>query len=270
MSVAASAGGTPALAWPEKIPWLGLLAVLLGTFVSTLTGRLSTFGLNDIRGAMHAGYDEGAWITTAQTTAQMLVMPVSIWLGAVHGARRALIGAALAYAAISFLEPFSPNLPTLLAFQFAGGLASGFFIPLTLSFILRAMHPRYWAYGIALYALNLELSLNISASLEGWYIDNLSWRWIYWQTVLLALGMAACLKFGTPVDPTAPVVRPKPDWFGLATGGLGLALIYAALDQGNRLDWLNSGLVWGLLASGGVLFVTFLAHERLSRSHGLA
>src|ERR1700749_2837283 len=92
---------------PSPIPWFGLAAVLLGTFISTLNGRLSTFGLNDIRGAMHAGFDEGAWITTAQTTAQMLVLPLALWLGSLYGARRVLIGAALAFAVISVIEPFS-------------------------------------------------------------------------------------------------------------------------------------------------------------------
>jgi DHA2 family multidrug resistance protein len=247
----------------QPIPWFGLAAVLLGTFISTLNGRLSTFGLGDIRGGVHAGFDDGAWITTAQTVAQMLVLPVAIWLGAVFGARRVLIEAALAYAVISFLEPFSPNLAMLLGLQFMGGLASGFFIPLTLSFILRGVPPRFWAYGIALYALNLELSLNISASLEGWYVDNLSWRWIFWQNVPLALGMFACFKWGSKPEPPNPA-PPMPDRFGLVTSGVGLALIYAALDQGNRLDWLNSGLIWGLLAAGVILVAAFLAHERRS------
>ena len=58
---------------PTSIPWLGLLAVLMGAFIATLTGRLSTYGLADIRGAVSAGFDEGAWITTAQTAAQMLI-----------------------------------------------------------------------------------------------------------------------------------------------------------------------------------------------------
>lgn len=247
---------------PQPVPWFGLVAVLLGTFISTLNGRLSTFGLADIRGAVHAGFDEGAWITTAQTTAQMLVLPFAIWLGGVFGARRVLIGAALAFAAISLIEPLAPDLKTLLALQFAGGLASGFFIPLTLSFILRAIPPRYWAYGIALYALNLELSLNISASLEGWYIDHLSWQFIFWQNVPLALGMAACFRFGSRPDPK-PAAIPKSDRFGLATSGVGLALIYAALDQGNRLDWLNSGVICGLFAAGGLLVAVFLVNERL-------
>ncbi len=245
---------------PQAIPWLGLTAVLLGTFISTLNGRLSTFGLADIRGAVHAGFDDGAWITTAQTVAQMFIAPIAIWIGGVYGPRRVLLDSAAAFAVISFLIPFSTNLPMLLALQFAGGLASGCFIPLTLSFLLRNLPPKYWAYGVAMYALNLELSLNISASLEGFYVERLSWIWIFWQNVPLALGMVFCLHYGVPRDPANPN-PPRADLFGFVAGGLGLALIYAALDQGNRLDWLNSGTIWGLLVAGAVLLAGFFLHE---------
>jgi MFS transporter, DHA2 family, multidrug resistance protein len=243
---------------PTSIPWLGLLAVLLGTFISTLNGRLSSFGLADIRGAVGAGFDEGAWITTAQTSAQMAVTVIAVWMGAALGPRRVLMGASIAFATVSLIAPYSPNLPTLLTMQFLGGLASGFFIPLTLSFILLNTPPRYWAFGVAIYALNLELSLNISASLEGWYVDHHSWRWIYWQNVPLALAMSLCLHRG--IASKSITVRPPTDLFGLVTGGAGLALIYAALDQGNRLDWTSSGLVWGLLGAGSLLLVALLVH----------
>ncbi len=245
---------------PTAIPWMGLLAVLLGTFISTLNTRLSSFGLADIRGAVHAGFDEGAWITTALTVGQMLIAPVAIWAGGAFGARRVLIGAAASLAIISSIEPFATNLHTLLTLQFAGGLATGFFVPLTLSFVLRNTPPKAWAYGIAIYALNLEISLNVSASLEGWYLEHLSWAWIFWQNVPLAVGMVLCLRFGVRPDTVNPS-RPPADIFGLASGGIGLALIYAALDQGNRLDWGNSGLVWGLMLAGTLLLVAFLIHE---------
>jgi MFS transporter, DHA2 family, multidrug resistance protein len=258
----ASAADGPG-AWPApptRTPWLGLLAVLLGAFISTLTGRLSTFGLADIRGALHVGFDEGAWITTAQTVAQMLIAPAAVWMGRAYGPRRVLTVAACAFAVNSTLLPLSPNLPTFLILQFCGGLASGCFVPLTLGFILMNVPQRVWAWGIAIYALSLELSLNISASLEGWYVDHLSWRFIFWQNVPLALGMAACLHFGAP--PEAPNPYPPPvDRYGLVTAGVALSLIYAALDQGNRLDWLNSGLIWALLLPGGVLLAAFFVHE---------
>lgn len=260
MSGVAAAPDAPAAPAAElPVPWLGLAAVLLGTFISTLTGRLSTFGLTDIRGAIHAGFDEGAWITTAFTVAQMLVTPVAVWVGSMYGPRRILIAAALLFATTSLLTPFAENLPALLTLQVFGGLGSGCFIPLTLSFILRNMPPRLWAYGVVLYALNLELSLNISASLEGFYVDNFSWHWIFWQNVPLALGMAACLHWG--VKPLPPPPRINRDIYGLASCGIGLALIYAALDQGNRLDWTNSGLIWGLLLAGLILLISFVIHD---------
>src|ERR1700691_5851825 len=141
---------------PTSIRWLGLIAVLMGTFISTLSGRLSTIGLADIRGAVGAGFDEGAWITTAQTAAQMLITLAAVWMGAAYGPRRVLIGASIAFDVISLLTPFS-------AMQFLGGLAEGCFIPLTLSFILPNMPMKLRAFGIAVVALNLELPLNISA-----------------------------------------------------------------------------------------------------------
>ena len=244
---------------PPPIPWLGLFGVLLGTFISTLTGRLSVFGLNDVRGAVHAGFDEGAWITTTFTVAQMLITPVAVWIGSIFGPRQILIVAALCFAAAQLVTPFAQNLQILLALQFISGLSSGCFIPLTLSFILRNMPLNYWAYGIALYALNLELSLNISASLEGWYIDNLSWHWIFWQNVPLGLGMAACLFWGAKrLPPPAGIHR---DIYGLLSCGVGFALIYAALDQGNRVDWTSSGLFWGLTLGGVLLLLCFVIHD---------
>lgn len=231
---------------------LGLVAVILGAFISTLTGRLSSFGLADIRGAIHAGYDEGAWITTSMTTAQMLVTPLTIWAGTVYGPRRVLIWGATLFAIASTAIPFSTTLGALLTFQFLAGMGSGTFIPLTLPVVLRTLPPRYWAYGIVVYALNLELSLNISASLEAWYIDNLSWRFIFWQSVPLAIAMVACLHFGLPAQPKAKTVK-RPALFGVMTAGLGLALIYAGLDQGNRLNWFASGTVVGLISAGLIL-----------------
>src|SRR5262249_4028884 len=151
------------------------------------------------------------------------------------------IWASIAFAVISLLTPFSASLPMLLTMQFLGGLASGCFIPLTLSFVLLNTPPKYWVFGVALYALNLELSLNISASLEGWYVEHHTWAWIFWQNVPLALIMTLCLHRGVVHKPIT--IHPPRDTFGLLSGGAGLALMYAALDQGNRLDWLSSGLV---------------------------
>src|SRR5580700_2122782 len=179
-------------------PYIGTLAVLLGTVISTLDSRITTFGLADVRGAVHAGFDEGAWITTAFTVGQMMIGPPSSWLGAVFGVRRVMMISATIFSISNLLLPFSPDLRFVLAFQLISGLASGTFIPLTIGFVVLNLPPRLIVYGVAAYAMNLELSLNIAASIEGWFTDNLSWKWIFWDTALLAPLMLVCVHFGMP------------------------------------------------------------------------
>ena len=155
--------------------------MLLGSIIATLGSRVTTFGLADLRGGLHAGFDEGAWITTSFGVGQMLVGVASPYLGAIFGVRRVLLLGIVLFFVTSLLGPLSPNLDAFLTMQFLGGVGSGTFIPLTISFIIRSLPARLVIYGISLYAMNSELSQNVAASLEGWYSDHLSWRWIDWQ-----------------------------------------------------------------------------------------
>ncbi len=245
-------------------PFVGIGAVLLGAVISTLYARITSFGLADLRGAVHAGFDEGAWITTASTVGQMAIGPVAAWLGLVFGPRRVLMVSATVFAAASALLPLAPGLPALLIGQAILGLSSGTFIPLTICFVLQSLEPRLWPFGIAAYGLNLELSLNIPASLEGWYIDHWSWHWIFWQGTILTLPMLACIHFGMPRQATNRDALRGADFWGMFFAAAGFSMLYAALDQGNRLDWLNSGVVSGLLLGGGVLIGAFLLQEAIA------
>jgi DHA2 family multidrug resistance protein len=47
--------------------------------------------------------------------------------------------------------------------------------------------------------------------------------------------------------------------------GLGMAMIYSGIDQGNRLNWLESGTVVALLSSGGFLTACFFVNEAIVR-----
>jgi MFS transporter, DHA2 family, multidrug resistance protein len=239
-------------------PFVGIAAVLLGSVISTLYGRITSFGLADLRGAVHAGVDEGAWITTASTVGQMCIGPLAAWLGLVFGPRRVLMISASLFAVTSALIPLSPDLPTLLVGQAIAGLSSGTFIPLTIGFVVQSLEPPLWPYGIAAYGLNLELSLNIPASLEGFYLDHLSWHWIFWQGSVLAVPMLACIYFGMPRQPVNRDTLRNADFWGMFYAAAGFSMLYAALDQGNRLDWLNSGLVCGLLVGSFVLVAAFV------------
>ena len=242
-------------------PYIGILGVLLGAILSFTGSRITTFGLADLRGGLHFGFDEGAWMTTSFGVGQMLIGVACPYLGAIFSVRRVLLhGMALLFVA-SLLGPLSPNLTAFLTAQFLAGVGTGTFIPLTIGFIVRNLPQRLVVYGLAVYAMNSELSQNVSASLEGWYTENLSWRWIEWQYCLALPVMFACIWYGAPREKINIALLRDLDWPGLAYSGLGFALLYAGLDQGNRLDWVNNGLVNGLLMSGGLLTLAFVVRE---------
>jgi MFS transporter, DHA2 family, multidrug resistance protein len=242
-------------------PYVGILGVLIGAILSFFGSRITSFGLADLRGGLHFGFDEGAWMTTSFGVGQMLVGVACPYLGAVFSVRRVLLhGMALLFVA-SLLGPLSPNLSAYLTAQFLAGVGSGTFIPLTIGFIVRNLPQRLVVYGLAVYAMNVEMSQNVSASLEGWYTDNLSWRWIEWQYCLFLPLMFACIWYGVPREKTNMTLLRDLDWPGLVYSGVGFALLYAALDQGNRLDWNNSGLVNGLLLAGVLVTAAFVWRE---------
>ncbi len=152
----------------------------------------------------------------------------------------------------------------MLAFQLISGLASGTFIPLTIGFVVLNLLPRMVIFGVAAYSLNLELSLNIAASIEGWFSDNGAWQWIFWDTALVAPLMIVCIYFGMPRQTVNRELLKTADWSGILYAAAGFSLLYAALDQGNRLDWLNSGLINALLLGGILLLVAFIVQELTS------
>jgi DHA2 family multidrug resistance protein len=245
-------------------PYVGILGVLLGSVMGTLGSRVTSFGLADLRGGLLAGFDEGAWITTSFGIGQMLVGVASPYLGAVFGVRRVLLIGIILFFTTSLLGPLSPNLNAFLVAQFLGGLGSGTFIPLTITFIVRSMPARMVVYALAVYAMNSELSQNVAASLEGWYSDHLSWHWIDWQYCVMTPLMLACIWYGVPRETINTALLRDLDWPGLAYAAIGFGLLFAGLDQGNRLDWTGSGLVNGLLLSGGLMTLIFVIRELIT------
>jgi DHA2 family multidrug resistance protein len=238
-------------------PVAGIFGVLLGAMIATCTGRLISVGLADLRGAFHLGVDEASWIGTAFNAAMMFIGPFSVYLGGLLGPRRVLLICASLFTLISVALPFAPNLPVLLVLLVLAGLTAGTFYPLTLSFVLRNLPMRYVLLGIAMYAMDVVFTTNFATSLEAWYMDHVSWHWIFWNSAVLTPIMMVLIYFGIPWQPlpTPKEGQPKPNWRGFLYVSLGFSLLYIALDQGQRLDWLNSGTIVGLMASGSFLLL---------------
>lgn len=248
----------------DQNPYVGTLGVFLGAGIATLNGRMISVAMPDLRGALGLGVDEASWIPTAYNMALMFIGPFSVFVGGLLGVRRVLLYSGTIFILCSILLPFSPTLRVMLCLQVISGLSSGTFYPLTLSYALRALPLRFVIYAIGVYAMDIVGSTSIGTPLVAWYTEHLSWYWIFWQAAFLTPIMMLCVYLAIPHPPKRPGPKPVLSWRGFLYGSLALSLIYGALDQGERLDWLNSGVIVGLLVTGAFLLVVAVIRRWLS------
>jgi MFS transporter, DHA2 family, multidrug resistance protein len=255
-----------ALAIPSETstrPLLGILGVVTGAGLVTLTARMLSLGLADLRGHVGIGFDQGAWLDSAYNAALMFIGPFSVYLGGLLGPRRILLFSAGVFTLTCAFLPLIHSYSLLVVALIVAGLTSGTFYPLTLTFALRNIPFRFLPFTIAFYATFVDGAVNIAPSLYGFYRDHLSWHWMFWNSALIAPVMMICIYFGIPAAPPRKKGSPVPSFVGFLYLSTGLALMFAALQQGQRLDWWHSGVFNALFWSGA--FFTLCALIRRLR-----
>jgi DHA2 family multidrug resistance protein len=259
-------GGAAALAaaLPADLshtPVFGILGVVLGAGIVSLAGRLLGLGLADLKGNIGIGFDQGAWIGSAFNVALMFIGPFTVYLGALLGPRRILLVSAAVFTIVSACLPLVHDYRLLIALLAVAGLSSGTFYPLTLTFALRNVPLRYLALTLALYATCVEGAVNFAPSLYGFCRDHLSWKWMFWSSAVITPVMMACIYQGIPASPKARPSTGAPSFVGFFFASAGAALLFAAIDQGQRLDWWRSGVFNGLVSSGTFLVLCAIVHR---------
>jgi DHA2 family multidrug resistance protein len=249
-------------------PLLGILGVVTGAGVVTLTSRMISLGLADFRGVHGFGYDEGAWIGTAFDAGLMFIGPFTVYLGGLMGPRRILLTAAALFIVLLIFLPLVHSYSLVIAMVLLSGLTSGTFYPLTLTFALRNIPLRYLPFTIALYATFVDGAVNIAPSLYGWYRDHHSSNWMFWNSALITPMMMICIFYGIPKASPAKKSGEAPSFAGFLYASAGLAMLLAACEQGERLDWWRSG-VFNALFAGGTFFLLCALVRRLRGPNSL-
>jgi len=263
---AAQIARAAAAAMPAEVstrPLLGTLGVLVGAGLVTLTGRMLDLGLADLKGHLGISYDAGAWLSSAFNASLMFIGPFSVYLGGLLGPRRLLLFAAGAFTVVCTFLPSIHSYSLLVAALIVAGLTSGTFYPLTLTFALRAIPLRYLPFTLTFYATFIDGAVNIGPSLYGFYRDHLSWHWMFWGSAVMAPVMMICIYYGIPPAAARKKDGPAPSFTGFLYLSLGLALLFAAIQQGQRLDWWRSGVYSALFLTGSLLLLCALVRRLL-------
>lgn len=239
-------------------PLLGLLGVLVAALSADLNESVSAAALIDVRGTLGISADPGRWIDSLYVTGTALGMAFAPWNAVTFTLRRfTLFAIGLACAATTLLA-FAPNLQAILTLRLIQGLSGGLTIPLLMTTALRVLAPPIRLYGLALYALTITFSPNISISFVAIWTDVVNdWHLVFLQAIPLDAVAAVLVWYGLPQDMPRYERLRQFDWRGALLIVVGVGSLTTLLLHGDHEDWFNSPTI-SLLALASVVAVPLL------------
>jgi EmrB/QacA subfamily drug resistance transporter len=241
-----------------------LVLLCVAEFMIAVDFSIVNVALPTIRAALGFGQDGLQWVISAYA----LTFGGFLLLGGrasdLYGRRRLLVGGLMAFAAFSLLAGVSGSSVMLVLMRGAQGLAAAVIAPTALSLLTTnfAEGPeRERALGAWGAVLGAGFVTGVVAG--GVLTQLLSWRWVFFVNVPVALGTAALVPLVVS-EPAQARHRARLDLPGatLVTAAI-IALVYA-LSRANVVGW-GSGETLGLIAASVLLAGAFVFSQGRAR-----
>ena len=228
-----------------------LLASLDQTIVSTALPTI----VGDLGGLQHL-----SWVVTAYLLASTIVTPLYGKLGDLYGRKVILQTAIVIFLIGSALCGLAQNMPSLIAFRALQGLGGGGLMVTTTAVVGDLVAPRDRGRYQGYFGGVFGVSTVIGPLIGGFFVDNLSWRWIFY--INLPVGILALAVIGFAFHAHAARERRSIDYLGagLLAGGLSAVVLFTSLG-GTTYAWGSIETI-GLAVLGAGLLVLFVLAER--------
>ena len=260
---------TPAAQRLPHNKWWIALSVTFGTLMGTIDASIVNVATPHLRGAMGATVQEITWVTTGFVIANVVVMPLTAFLGRLFGQKRVYLAALIVFIVGSALCGLAHSLSTLVVFRVLQGLGAGALQPTEQAILRQSFPPEEQGMAMALFGVAVVIGPAFGPTLGGYIIDNYSWEWIFY--INLPVGCLALFMVSRfvhePEDirlsnqAQAEIQRRSMDWAGIGLLALGVATLQYVLEEGSRLDWFDSTEVVALSAVSLVAMVGFIVRE---------
>jgi EmrB/QacA subfamily drug resistance transporter len=233
-------------------------ALLLVLLLASLDQTIVSTALPTIVGDL-GGISKLSWVVTAYLLASTVVGPVYGKLGDLYG-RKVLLQSAIAIFLVgSALCGISQNMTELIVFRAIQGLGGGGLFVITIAVVGDIIPPRDRGRYQGFFGAVFGVSTVIGPLLGGFFVDNFSWRWIFYVNV--PIGLIALAVIATAFQARADHVRHTIDYLGasLLAGGLSAIVLYTSLG-GTTYAWSSAPMI-ALIVAGFLLLAAFVLVE---------
>jgi EmrB/QacA subfamily drug resistance transporter len=235
-----------------------LALVSAALFMVTLDNLVVTTALPRIRVDLGASLSALEWIVNAYTLSFAVMMMTGAALGDRFGRRRMLAIGLGVFTTASAAAALAPDTGALIAARALQGAGGALILPLTLTLLSEAFPEGRRGVALGVWSGISGLGVALGPVIGGAVVSGISWQWIFWLNVPIALVVAplALLRLTESRGPNPQLDLPG---VALASGGL-LGVVYA-LIRADALGW-TSPTVLLAGAVGVVLLAAFLGWER--------
>jgi len=192
------------MTYPSKVTWI----FLLGFALDLVNMFVATVAYPDIARELHASVTQLAWVGNAYMLGLTVIIQFSVWLAAMMGERGLMVVSLLLFAGASVMVGQASSIEALIGWRLLQGLGGGLLIPVGQAMAYRHFPPAERSQLTARVMSVALLVPALSPALGGLIVDSLSWRWIFYANLPLAL--ITLLLAQLWIKPDIPTrVRPK-------------------------------------------------------------
>jgi DHA2 family multidrug resistance protein len=249
--------------------WLVAASVSFGAIMATLDLSIVNVALPQIRGSIGASIDQMTSVATSFAIAQVIVMPLTAFLGRFLGQKRVYLFCLGLFLAGSVVCGLARTLTQLVIARALQGLGAGALQPSQMAILRQTFPAKEQGMAMAMVGMAVMIGPALGPTLGGWIVDNWSWPWIFYINLPVgAIGILMTSRFVHEPDDIreanreqAARMRRNLDWQGIAFMSVGLATLQYVLEEGNRNDWFDSRAITAAVVVSAVALVAFLVQE---------
>jgi len=236
----------PAARLLEKgmLKWVISITASLGAILEVIDTVITNVALTDIRGNLGATLSEAGWVSTSYACANVVIIPLSAWLGYRFGKKSYFMFSLIGFTLASLLCGMSTSLGMLIFARVLQGLAGGGLLAKAQAIVFEAFSDKERALAQSVFGMGIIVGPAIGPVLGGWLTDNLGWRWIFFINLPIGILAVFMAWLFMPRDDKKTLNRTgKVDWTGIGLLALGLACFQILLEEGQQEGWFESSFI---------------------------
>ncbi|MDI2128875.1 MFS transporter [Yinghuangia seranimata] len=239
--------------------WLIFAGLMLGMLVAALDQTIVSTALPTIVGDL-GGLNHLSWVVTAYLLASTVSTPLWGKLGDLVGRKTLFQISIVIFLIGSALCGIAQNMPQLIAFRGIQGLGGGGLMVLSQAIMADVVPPRERGRYTGLFGAVFGVTSVAGPLLGGFFVDNLSWRWVFY--INLPIGAVALVVIAFALHTDNIRAKPTVDYRGIALLAAGTTcLVLLSTFGGTTYPWLSAEII-GLGAAAVVLLTLFVMVER--------